>query len=221
MLDFHLPLIKTKQHSSLAARFFPPKIPHIKCKKESTKNCDRWREKIKLCISNFWQNAKCVEFGFVVWLQKQCKRRMIKCSTTVNCTWAIKSVFRCTLPFVAILVNKELWNHPRCWSVPSTYKSAGKLSPLLFANTAAQEEPKLDHELLVSLVSRCFIKWNYRLQFQWKKHQKLNNYVSVLLVNEYGQISNKVMTDKTAGLSDARDVVWKRMHLIQSMCSLQ
>lgn len=46
-------------------------------------------------------------------------------------------------PFVAMLVNKELWNHPRCWSVPSRYTSAGKVRPSRFPNTPAQEEPDI------------------------------------------------------------------------------
>uniref|UniRef100_A0A0A9CZW1 Uncharacterized protein n=1 Tax=Arundo donax TaxID=35708 RepID=A0A0A9CZW1_ARUDO len=41
-----------------------------------------------------------------------------------------------------MLVNNELWNHPRCWSEPSRYISAGKLRPSLFAKTAAHEEPE-------------------------------------------------------------------------------
>lgn len=77
-------------------------------------------------------------------------------------TWKIASW--CPLPLVAIHVNKELWNHPRCWSVPSRYKSAGKPRPFLFPNTAAQEEPGIGCEKLrnTRFQLKGHVRWIWR-----------------------------------------------------------
>jgi hypothetical protein len=80
-----------------------------------------------------------------------------------------------------MLVNNELWNHPRCWSEPSRYTSAGKLRPSLFAETAAHEEPESREDADVKNSQSHQIRWeNYRIKmFQTKLNLSTEHYYNM------------------------------------------
>src|SRR5215207_1934103 len=45
-------------------------------------------------------------------------------------------------PRVASPTSSELWNQPRCWSLPSRYRSAGQVSSGRKGNTASWLDPE-------------------------------------------------------------------------------
>lgn len=83
--------------------------------------------------------------------------------------------FRGSLPFVATLVNRELWNQPRCWSVPSRYKSAGKWRQSFVPKAAAQEEPAKINKTSKKNQSDC------KATYEKKNNGALSNRIKILL----------------------------------------
>ena len=53
--------------------------------------------------------------------------------------------------------SREEWNHPRCWSPPSRYRSAGQGSPGSWPSTAAWLEPDSNHTSMMSISLRNFV----------------------------------------------------------------
>ena len=58
------------------------------------------------------------------------------------------------LPFIAMLVSNDDWNHPLCWSEPSKYRSATTPLENLFSETVEWVTPESNQ---TSKVSRVFI----------------------------------------------------------------
>src|SRR5271157_5834689 len=59
------------------------------------------------------------------------------------------------IPLLPTETSSELWNQPRCWSLPSRYMLQGKASPSLSLSTAAKLEPESNQ---TSRISSSFTK---------------------------------------------------------------
>src|SRR5699024_11749391 len=85
------------------------------------------------------------------------------------------------LPVIATEVDKEELNQPRYWSLPSMYKSAGRLWSSRCSKTASCEEPESNH---TSIMSVSFVKTPFRSEEHTSELQSRFDLVCRLLLEK-------------------------------------
>ena len=68
----------------------------------------------------------------------------------------VRTVRYGAVPRVATLLSSEVWNQPRCWSLPSRYMSAGQLRSSQLSSTAEWLVPESNQ---TSIMSESLRRW--------------------------------------------------------------